>query len=213
VSTKEALLLALEEVLNRVVGMDPYAVRQLSALHGRVVAIHVEGANLTLYFIADQQGRLQVLGNLGGEPDCRMSGTPLNLMNSALARHKEDALFSGRVTISGDTDLASRFSEILSGLEIDWEEQLSRLTGDVVAHEAGNRMRSFGRWADRTGDISRQNLREYLQEEARLVPTRYEVAQWQNEVDVLRDDSERLVARVARLVRAMARASRDEPGE
>ena len=101
-----------------------------------------------------------------------MRGAPLDLVRSALSERKEDALFSGRVEIRGDTDLAHRFSAVLADLDIDWEEQLSRLTGDVVAHEAGKAARAsrtLGR--PRTGDITRQNLREYLQEEARLLPT------------------------------------------
>ncbi|NCC30261.1 MAG: sterol-binding protein, partial [Gammaproteobacteria bacterium] len=45
------------------------------------------------------------------------------------------------------------------------------------------------------------DLQEYLQEEARLTPTRYEVEAYLTQVDILRDDVERAEARIERLVR------------
>ena len=44
-----------------------------------------------------------------------------------------------------------------------------------------------------------QNIREYLQEEAREVPSRSEVESFGDDVNTLRDDVERLAAKVQRL--------------
>jgi ubiquinone biosynthesis protein UbiJ len=43
------------------------------------------------------------------------------------------------------------------------------------------------------------NIREYLQEESRDVPTRYEVERFSQQVGILRDDVERIAARLSRL--------------
>ena len=43
------------------------------------------------------------------------------------------------------------------------------------------------------------NIREYLQEESRDLPSRYEVDRFTADVDALRDDVDRLAARVGRL--------------
>jgi len=196
---REAAFLGLEEALNGVLALDVRAAARLAAFHGQVIGLEVLGLGLRWFFVPDAKGRLQVLATIEGEPDCLMRGAPLDLVRSALSERREDALFSGRVEILGDTDLAHRFSEILADLDIDWEEQLSRLTGDIPAHEVGKTARAAGRWAKRTGRIAEQDLREYLQEEIKLLPTRYEVEDWQDGVDRLRDDVERLAARVARL--------------
>ncbi len=110
-----------------------------------------------------------------------------------MTHRKEDALFSGQVEIEGDTALAQRFGDFMAGLEIDWEEQLSRLTGDYVAHAVGTRLRAAGRWGQGSLATLGQDLKEYLQEEGRLLPTRYELDQFLAAVDRLRD------ARVERL--------------
>ena len=44
-----------------------------------------------------------------------------------------------------------------------------------------------------------ENIREYLQEESRDLPSRYEMDRFADEVDVLRDDVDRLAARLKRL--------------
>ena len=43
------------------------------------------------------------------------------------------------------------------------------------------------------------NVREYLQEESRDVPTRYEVDRFTQRVGALRDDVERIAARLNRM--------------
>ena len=209
-SMNEAALLGIERVLNRVLALDSRAAADLARFHGCVIGIEVLGLGLLFYLVADAAGRLQVLARTEGEADCLMRGAPLDLVRSALSRHKEDALFAGRLEIQGDTDLAQGFSDVLARLDIDWEEQLSKLTGDVVAHEAGKAVRAAGHWAERTGTIAEQDLREYLQEEARLAPSRFEVTEWQDEVDRLRDDVERLAARVARLAGAVRESGEPE---
>lgn len=207
-SLTEATLLGIERGLNSVLALDSRIAAELARFHGRVIGIEILGIGVRFLLVPDAAGRVQVLSSIEGEADCLMRGTPFDLARSAFTRHREDALFAGRVEIQGDTDLAHSFSDVLARLDIDWEEQLSRLTGDVVAHEAGKAVHAAGRWMHRTGRIAEQDLREYLQEEARLVPSRFEVVEWQDEVDRLRDDVDRLAARVARLESAGR-----EPGE
>jgi ubiquinone biosynthesis protein UbiJ len=45
------------------------------------------------------------------------------------------------------------------------------------------------------------DIQEYLQEEAGLLPTRYEIEAFLSLVDILRDDMERVEARIERLTR------------
>ena len=190
----------LEAALNRYLGLDPVTRERLAALHGRTVGVEVLGLGLTLLFTPDETGELQVYGRHEGEPDCWLRGTPFDLLRAGDRARGADQLFSQRVRIEGDSGLAQRFGAILGEIDIDWEEHLSRIVGDVVAHEVGSTARVAQDFGQRTGRTAEQNLREYLQEEARLLPTRYEAKEFLDAVDALRDDVERLAARVARLV-------------
>ena len=196
----DAALAALEAAVNRYIHLDPEGAGRLAGLHGRIILIEVTGFGTRLFVIPGTNG-LQLYGDYAEEPDCVLRGSPLALARMGVSRQKEDQLFSGEVQIEGDTNLAQAFGNWIGGLEVDWEEQLSLLVGDGLAHKAGSTTRAAGRWGRRTGATLAEDVKEYLQEEARLLPGRYEVQGFLDDVDHLRDDVERLAARIDRLVK------------
>lgn len=196
---RDLALEGLEQAINQLIGLDPAAAGQLASLHGQVIRVELRGTGIQLNFAPGHDGRLQLLGNIEGEPDSTLSGSPLDLMRATDSSEGARQLFSGNVRIEGDNQSAHRFSEALGGLDIDWEEPLSRLTGDIAAHEIGRTLRAVIREGKRVGHSSRENLSEYLTEEARLLPHHFEVEDFLSEVDTLRDDTERLAARIALL--------------
>ena len=199
---RDLALEGIEQSLNGLLALDPVAMEQLAALHGRCIALQFDGIGLTFYFVPEHDGRLQLLGSIEGEPDCTLSGSPIDLARASDEDSGHRQLFAGNVRIEGDTNLAQRFSEALAGLDIDWEEQLSRLTGDIAAHEIGRGMRAAAQQGERMREVASANLSEYLTEEARLLPHRFEVDEFLADVDTLRDDVERLEARIALLEKA-----------
>lgn len=189
----------LELILNRYLALDPEAPPHLAPMYGQVIALEVLGLGLRWYLVPCPN-RIQVLGDFEGEPDCTLRGTPFALARLGDEHRRADQLFSGAVEISGNSELGHRFGKLLGNLEIDWEEQLSTLTGDVIAHQAGNLVRGAAAWGREARESLAQDLPEYLQEEIQLLPTRFEVEEYLAEVDRLRDDLERLEQRIQRLV-------------
>jgi ubiquinone biosynthesis protein UbiJ len=191
-------LAALEAALNRYIDLDPQARARLDPLDGRVLALEILGLGTTLYLIPGRAG-FQLLGHIGGPADCTISGTPLELARLGATRDQAGELVAGGARVTGDTELGQQFGDVLGQLDIDWEEQLSHLTGDLIAHQVGRGIRGLLAWGTRTRDSLGQDVQEDLQEEARVLPARGEVELFLAEVDDLRDDAERLEARVQRL--------------
>jgi ubiquinone biosynthesis accessory factor UbiJ len=200
----DAALAPLETLLNRYIALDPEGAARLARLQGRLICIELEGFGARIYLIPGVSD-MQLFGAYEGEPDCLMRGSPLALARMGLAERKEDGLFAGEVQVEGDTGLAQEFGAFISGLSVDWEEQFSRLVGDPVAHQVGEGLRSAGRWGRSSADTLTQDLKEYLQEEARILPTQYEVQTFLDRVDTVRDDVERLAARIERLAQKSVR--------
>jgi ubiquinone biosynthesis protein UbiJ len=196
---------ALEAGLNRYLALDPDTLRRMAQLDGRVIGLQWRGTGLVLYFLPGPQG-VQVLSHYEGEPDTLISGSPLALAELGLGGDRERALFSGAVEIRGDTETGQRFQQVLETMDIDWEEHLSHLVGDVAAHQAGRLARAGRKYLRSSADTLRQDLGEYLTEEARLLPARIQVDNFLADIDRLRMDADRLEARVQRL---LARAHRD----
>jgi len=213
VSAREAVFGLLETALNGYLRLDPEVLGRLAPLYGRLIRLQVRGPGpeLELYLVPGPGG-LQLFPAYEGEPDCTLRGTPLGFVRLGQGGRGSDELFKGRVEIRGDIEVGQRLGEVLAELDIDWEEQLSRLTGDLLAHQVGQGVRAGGRWGRQTGEVLTANLKEYLQEEIRLLPTRIEAEEFAAGVERLRDDLERLDARLARLADVQRRADRGGAG-
>jgi len=188
---------ALEQALNRLLRLDADAMQRMARLDGRCIGIDLQGVGLRFYL---RPGREQVHITAQSEQvDTMLHGTPLALARLGAGSDAGRTLFSGDVTITGDVETGQAFKAILDDIDIDWEEQLAQLTGDVFAHQAGNAVRRLGRALRHGSATLQQDLGEYLKEELRVVPARIEVENLAAEIQRTRTDTDRLEARVRRL--------------
>lgn len=192
----------IESLLNRSLADSASAQALCRRLEGRVLAVHVTGPDLSIYF-RSLGDTLALATRNEGPVAATITGSPLALLG-LVTRSPESQIRRGVVRIEGDAEAAQNFQTLLKQARPDLEEELSRLVGDVAAHQVGSLARSalsFGQKAARTFG---QNVSEYLQEESRDVPTRIEVNEFSSGVDRLRDDVERAEARLALLERRRA---------
>ena len=188
----------LEAVINRYLRLDPAIGSRMATLSGRCIGIELRGLDLALYVFPDEHG-IQLRDHTEGEPDTILRGTPLGMVRLGIGGNTEKTLFSGEVVIEGDVETGQAFKAILDELDIDWEEQLSKLTGDIVAHQLGN-MARHGRRTFRLGlGTLEKDIGEYLQEELRVLPARIETENFSADVTRISMDVDRLSARLKRL--------------
>lgn len=210
-SAADLLARTLEQALDAYLARDPDAAARFASLEGRVLALELTGLDLVL-FLSVESGRVRVRARFEGMPDAVLRGTPLALTRLALAAEPARDLAAGGVQLEGDTEVGDAFRRLFAEVEIDWEEELSRLIGDIPAHQVGNWTRALKAWGRRSLSSLRMDLTEYLQEESRALPTRIEVEHFLDQVDTLRSDVDRLEARIRRLEQALRRADdQDEP--
>ncbi len=192
-------LTPLESVLNRNIAASSTARAMCRRLDGKVLALHVDGLPLSIYFKSSGE-QMSLETQYDGTPNATLSGTPLSLLRMA-GPTPETALRTSSVHIHGDAEIAQTFSELLKHARPDLEEELSRVIGDVAAHQVGNVARSALGFARRAADTFAQNVSEYLQEEGRDAPSRTEADEFITGVDKLRDDVDRFEARLSLLER------------
>lgn len=199
----------LEAAINRYLRLDPEIDTRMQALSGRCIGLDLRGLDLRLYVFPGRQG-IRLLDRIDGEPDTVLRGTPLGMARLGLGGSGEKTLFSGDVEIHGDVETGQLFKSILDEMEIDWEEQLSHFTGDVIAHQLGNMARHTRKMFKQARTTLEQDIGEYLQEELRLLPARIETANFSTDVNMLRMSVDRLEARVRRL-QAVLQNEQDMP--
>jgi ubiquinone biosynthesis protein UbiJ len=186
----------LEELGNRLIHLDPDTLARLGELHGKVIRIELVGPAKTLYILPSAAG-LRLLVAHDAEPDVTLRGELA--VFARLAFGGGTTTRAGELQISGDLELGQRFQQVLRALDIDWEEHVSHLVGDVLARPLGRAARGARAWQAQAVRTLGMDVSEYLQEESRILPTRREVEVFLNAVDALRARADRLEQRVARL--------------
>lgn len=187
----------LETLLNRGISGSREASRLSRSLSGRRLRIELRGLPLALEIAATEDG---LALSEGGQqtPDCVISGLPLSLVRLGLTGDA-DIFRQGSASISGDPVLAQDFQRLLDLARPDWEEELSRQVGDVAAHQIGNAARGLARWGQQAVETLSRDTGEFLKEESRDLPTRFEVDEFLDQVDELGGAVDRAEARLRRL--------------
>ena len=193
----EAALLPVANVLNRNIRATTPARELCEKLAGSVVAVRVRDTALTTWFIVHDD-HLELTTDTDLEPDILICGSLFALARMA-GVPGASAVRDGSLEFTGDPLLAQEFQQLLTFAKPDIEEELSGFVGDVAAHRLGEIARGVGNWSREARSTMGANIREYLQEESRDVPSRYEVDRFAANVNALRDDVDRLDARMKRL--------------
>lgn len=190
-------LASLEELLNRQLRETTPAHALLGELDGKILCVRLKETELALCFKAGKD-KLEISTGTDSDPDAVISASPLGFLR--LAGQDAASLFSsGSIHIEGDAECAQAFQKLLVLGKPDWEEELSRVVGDVAAHQLGNMARALRNFAATTADTLTRNASEYFREESRDVPNADEVEGFLHDIDDLARDFDRLRTRMKKL--------------
>jgi len=194
----------LEAALNRALALDPETRESLRALDDRRVELTLASPPLALQLRVE--GDRLVVGPVDAarEPDLSVRSTLGALLAQLPALFgsgvgRDDAPPIGGMRISGDADLARRLQRLAERFDPDWQQPFAAVFGDVLGVQIANACASALKQARTLGENFAETAAEYVVEESRDVVGRDELAAFHDDVDALRDDFERLAARVARI--------------
>lgn len=182
----------LTRLLNHLINQNIWAKEQLQPFGGKTVRFSIPPISATLTVLED--GGLAIAGD-SALADASVI-IPLPVAFRLLANDDAAATLA---TLEGDTELAAALAKVLRGISWEYEEDLSKIIGDIPAHQFSE----FGRKA--VSEVKSQGLNlmqmltEYWQEEQPVIAKKRHVETFNQAVDTLREDSERLEKRIEKL--------------
>lgn len=180
--------------INSILLLDTMSKERLERLVGKVVTIELEPLNMVFQLSFSPTG-VFIKPNHNLPTNTTISGTPLSLLSLALASEKK-RFFAEDLKIVGDAELGQQVVALFDELSIDWEEYLSKWTGDTTAHYFGLIVRNANNWLKDVEDSFTQDLNEFVHEEINLFPPSAALEDFFNEVDQLRLATDRIEARI-----------------
>jgi ubiquinone biosynthesis protein UbiJ len=183
--------------INRLLRANAWALDKLRPHAGKIVVVSC--LPLQVRVIVTPEGALaRTSGNEAA--DALIAVTP-GLVMRAAARDP-DAWRDAKVT--GDVELAAAVDYVARNLSWDFEEDLSRVFGDVAAHRIGTAARRLDQWGRETALNLAHAAAEYVTFESPLLASAGDLERFNRDVDTLRDDAERLEKRVALVASPLA---------
>jgi ubiquinone biosynthesis protein UbiJ len=201
----------LDRAVARAMADSPRATALIQRLQGRRLAITVSGTPWTTVIEStgrslkalrpdtrhtDQATARSATGAPADTPaDATIIGAPLSLL--ALAGSDAQAVIQrGDVQICGDAEIAQQFRELGGLLKPDIEAGMAQFLGGSGAHLAMRGMRAASRWTRTAAWTSVRNVAEYLSHESRDLVSRPEAEHFLRGVDAVREQLDRIDARL-----------------
>ena len=164
--------------------LQPYA--------GKAVQFDIASIKANIIILED--------GGLGMAGETNIADATVCISASLLLRLiAQDEAAKVQIVISGDTHLATEFAKVLSNMRWDYEDDLSKLVGDVSALKISQFGRDAATGIKRNSIQLAEMLSEYWQEEKPLIAKNRLVEKFNTEVDTLRADVARFEKRLTKL--------------
>jgi ubiquinone biosynthesis protein UbiJ len=183
--------------INRLLRANSWALEKLRVHAGKIAVVSCPP--LKVRVIITPQGEL---ARVSGETTADVTiEVPPGLILRAAAR---DAAAWREAKVSGDVELAAAIDHVARNIRWDYEEDMSRVFGDVAAHRIATAARALDQWGRETVINLAHAAAEYATFENPVLVSPGELARFNRNVDTLRDDAARLEKRCALLTRRLA---------
>lgn len=201
----QLLTSGIEVAINTLLQLDPESQGRLKKLKDRSLQVTVHELPWPLLFSFSEQVDVRTVLDDGTQEtkdapvDClielKLETLPLLQDSSQLTQ----LIQQKKLNLIGDIYVAQTFSTLIKDLDIDWEEQLSRYTGDVVAHQTFSTVKNL--WADVKQKLSSEaeKASASLRQNDSISVSQNEIFLFSDNVSELRSDVERLAARITLL--------------
>lgn len=195
---KKLLLPPLAAAINAYLKLDEASAGRLRRLNDKVISIELLPLKFSFQCVF-RAAKVELVAEETLPADAKIQGTPLQMMGVVLTKENRHTFFAEDISITGDAEIAEQVIKLFDELAIDWEEYLSHLTGDVAAHHASRWVRKTRDWLSGLDRSFSQDVSEYLQEEAKLIPSKLALQDLFEDIDNIRMDVDRLLLRVKRI--------------
>ncbi|WP_163133761.1 SCP2 domain-containing protein [Agarivorans sp. Alg241-V36] len=187
----------VEALSNQVLALDENSSGRRSQLAGKVLAIKISPLPCFYFVISEQQ--LDVLNQYEAEADCSLSMSLFTLAELKQADKIPSLIKQDKLQLEGDIKLAQQFADLFLQLDPDFEEKLSQRIGDVAAYQVMSKSRMVAQALNSLVKTTPEKLNEIASEEWQLLVGQLEYQSWQQQVQALSADLEKLSSRIEAL--------------
>lgn len=183
-------------ILQHLITQNSWANTMLQPFAGKSVQFNISLINTTLVIL--ENGSLAIAGETN-TPDAIVT-IPPSLLLRLIAKDESAKL---KINIEGDTHLAAELAKVLTNMRWDYEDDLSKLIGDIPANKMGEFSHQTTKTIKDTITNLAEMLSEYWQEETPMIAKKRHVEEFNAGVDCLRADVARFEKKLQKLTQKL----------
>jgi ubiquinone biosynthesis protein UbiJ len=171
----------LETGVNKLHQLDTSAKQKRKALDSTIIGVSLKELNKPLYFVISHQ-QIDILSRYDGKADCFIRLNFLALLDLQDNSQLTSLIKNGQLEVDGDIKMVQQFAQLLTEMDIDWEEHLSSKVGDLLAHKLVYHAKQCKKQFFKQSNKAKMQLAEVITEELKLAPGPLEVAYFCDQV-------------------------------
>ena len=188
----------VEELLNRILAKDSYLRSRLKIFSGKSLQISVYPPGITVTVLFERD-RIRLLSSpaelLDIEITASISGNVSELIPLLIEKPDRRPLSNPAITVTGDVNFIQDIYASLHNLDIDWEDYLAPMLGNLITNELSQFGEDLQEWSQQVSSNMKRNVDEYLKEEERIFPKKEQLKDFSEELERLKLKIDRVKAK------------------
>jgi len=197
----QALASALEIVINKTLALSTANV-SLEKLSQKTITIKLAELGFPLSFTVGntiENPKIMVTA-LTERADCTIKTSISSLRELKAEQQLTELIKQDKLDLTGDIKVAQQFANLAENLDIDWQTELANHIGDIPTHK----LMQLGKKVSATIEFAAKQIQadasEYIVHEKRLVVTRSQIEQFNQQVVEVSKQVDAIDQRISKLV-------------
>jgi len=197
----QLLTSTLEMVINKTLALSD-SNSSLAKLSQKTLTILLEELGFPLSFsVCNTTEKPQiVVTTLNERADCTLKTSLRTLRELKAELQITELIKQNKLDLTGDIKVAQQFASVAENLDIDWQSELAKHIGDIPTHK----LMQLGKQASKKVQFVTKQIKadasEYIVHEKRLVVTRSQIDQFNQQVFKVSEQVDELDQRISQLL-------------
>ena len=198
---QQAFTSSVELLINKVLSLNTSKI-DLKKLEQKTLTIILSELNFPISLSVNNNKVL--VSGLTERADCTVNTSIKTLQELKAEQQLTELIKQDKLDLTGDIKVAQQFTNLAESLNIDWQSELAAHIGDMPTHKL---MQLGKKVADKFQFASKQikaDASEYIVHEKRLVVTRSQIENFNQQVSQVSNQVDEISARIEALTKGLS---------
>ena len=198
---QQAFTSSVELLINKVLSLNTSKI-DLKKLEQKTLTVILSELSFPISLSVDNNK--VIVSGLTERADCTINTSIKTLQELKAEQQLTELIKQDKLDLTGDIKVAQQFANLAENLNIDWQSELATHIGDVPTHKLMQLGKQVGEKFQFAAKQIKADASEYIVHEKRLVVTRSQIEQFNQQVSHVSSKVDDISARIETLTKGLS---------